>query len=408
MKRYIALLLAALMLLSACGTPVEERPVDEASTPSAVQIAQLVVIDQGSDPEKLRKIHEVYEADALAAYIEGYYGLASEIWDDCAIYMAENATDAFEITVFRLTEQADMASVGDCLAEYKLSRQGDFFGYNPEQAAIVADSLVVMDGDGRFAAVLICANASRAERAFFLALGAEYVPASDTDVEAEPSAQPSPETSPEPTPEESTEPSKYPSYWVKYTDPEIDDMRIYDTAPILGAWEAGSDEGLNKKEKKLYARCVELLDELITEGMSDYEKEWAVYQWLCENVEYDWRHYEIPNSAPRDSYRPYGALVNGTAVCLGYATAFQLLMELAGVECITVVGAAFGSREDHAWNMVKLDGEWYCVDATWDAGEREEPWYCNYFNVTSDWMARSDHQWDYEAYPIATAEDGGY
>ena len=44
----------------------------------------------------------------------------------------------------------------------------------------------------------------------------------------------------------------------------------------------------------------------------------------------------------------------------------QLLMDLAGVECITVVGASSGSTSDHAWNMVRLEGEWYCVDPTWD------------------------------------------
>ena len=404
MKRYIALLLAALMLLSACGTQSQSNQLTEGELPAADTVAQLVVIDLGSDPEKLREIHKAYDEAGLINYVEGFYGLASEAWDDCAIYMADNATNAFEITVFRLTEQADISSVGECLAEYKLSREGDFFGYNPEQAEIVADSAVVLDGEGRFAAVLICANADRAERAFLEAIGIEYIPeppASETDMELEASAQPIPEAS--------AEPSDYPNYWLKYTDPEIDDMSIYDTAPILAAWESGSDEGLNKKEKKLYQRCVELMDELIDEGMSDYEKEWAVYKWLCENVEYDWRHYEVPNSAPRDSYRPYGALVNGTAVCLGYATAFQLLMDMAGVECVTVVGAAFGSREDHAWNMVKLGNEWYCVDATWDAGGiKEYPAFCNYFNVTSDWMARSDHQWDYDAYPIATAEDGGY
>ena len=92
-------------------------------------------------------------------------------------------------------------------------------------------------------------------------------------------------------------------------------------------------------------------------------------------------------------------------MCLGFASTFQLLMDMAGVECLTVVGAAFDSREDHAWNMVRLDGEWYCVDATWDTGVPEGYW--SYFNVTSDYMAATDHQWDYASVPEATANDGG-
>lgn len=56
--------------------------------------------------------------------------------------------------------------------------------------------------------------------------------------------------------------------------------------------------------------------------------------------------------------------------------------------------------------MVRLNGEWYCVDATWDAG-KEKPARWSYFNVTSDWMADTDHQWDYASVPEATATDGG-
>ena len=60
--------------------------------------------------------------------------------------------------------------------------------------------------------------------------------------------------------------------------------------------------------------------------------------------------------------------------------------------------------------MVKLNGEWYCVDVTWDANGREQlgdiyEW--QYFNLTSDEMAAENHQWDYNAVPEATAEDRG-
>ena len=141
------------------------------------------------------------------------------------------------------------------------------------------------------------------------------------------------------------------------------------------------------------------------EKLTDYEKELAIYRWLTWNVAYDWSHQDHFQQPPRDSYTPYGALVKGEAVCLGFATAFQLLMDMLEVECITVVGAAFQSSENHAWNMVKLDGEWYCVDATWDIGRSPE--YYDYFNVTSDHMAKSDHQWDYVNTPMATATDFG-
>ena len=111
---------------------------------------------------------------------------------------------------------------------------------------------------------------------------------------------------------------------------------------------------------------------------------------------------------PREAYTPYGGLVDQMATCMGFATSLQLLLDMAGVECITVVGATLGSTGDHAWNMVRLDGEWYCVDATWDFQYWENtPPGWRFFNVTSDYMARTNHQWDYANTPEATAEGHG-
>ena len=51
----------------------------------------------------------------------------------------------------------------------------------------------------------------------------------------------------------------------------------------------------------------------------------------------------------------------------------------------------------------KIDGKWYCCDPTWDAGA----YGFGYFNASSDFMAMTGHQWDYEAYPVSVAEGDG-
>lgn len=197
----------------------------------------------------------------------------------------------------------------------------------------------------------------------------------------------------------------------QYVQPNQEDMSVYDTSAIVTAWAEGDPDRLSAYDRAIYDSAKDVLEDILQDDMGDFSKEAAIYEWVIQSVEYDWSHTDVMEETPRESYTPYGGLVNRTAVCLGYAATFQLLAELAGIECVTVVGAANSSADDHAWNQVRLGGEWYCVDVTWDWPYREEgtmngrEW--RYFNVTSDYMARTGHQWDYDNVPEATAEDHG-
>lgn len=65
----------------------------------------------------------------------------------------------------------------------------------------------------------------------------------------------------------------------------------------------------------------------------------------------------------------YGCLVDGEAVCEGYAKAFVLICSYYGIECMPVTGdttSGEGIVEPHMWNLVKLDGKWYHLDLTWN------------------------------------------
>lgn len=196
---------------------------------------------------------------------------------------------------------------------------------------------------------------------------------------------------------------------VRFTPPNEEDMSLYDTSAILAAWKARDPSALAGDDREIYDAAEAVLAEIMRDGMTDLEKETAAYGWLTDNVDYDWTLQDALAETDRRSYGPYGGLVNRAAVCLGFAASFQLLMDMSGVECITVVGACFNSTGDHAWNMVKLNGEWYCVDVTWDANGREQmgaDYAWRYFNVTSDEMGKN-HQWDYAGTPEAAAEDRG-
>ncbi len=101
---------------------------------------------------------------------------------------------------------------------------------------------------------------------------------------------------------------------------------------------------------------------------SDYEKEKYVHDKLLSKVSYD-GEAAINQSA-------YSALVNGKTVCAGYARAFQYLMQQLDIPCYYCGGY---SGENHAWNIVKLYGDYYNVDTTWDD---TTPYTYDYFNKT--------------------------
>ena len=149
-----------------------------------------------------------------------------------------------------------------------------------------------------------------------------------------------------------------------------------------------------------------VLKENVSSTMTEYQKELALHDYLVEHCEYS-------NGSPDNDneFRAYGALVEGQAVCNGYAEAMALLLSCAGVENQYVVGTADNEgrggsssdgdtehKENHAWNLVKVNGLWYHLDTTWDdpVGEQEVLSHA-YFNM-SDALMERDHTWDHEKY----------
>lgn len=93
--------------------------------------------------------------------------------------------------------------------------------------------------------------------------------------------------------------------------------------------------------------------EYLTTGMSDFEKEIMIIKWLVANCSYE-KGENWENSTA------YSCIVNGKAQCAGYADAFLQTAKACGLE------ARYVYNTTHAWNLVKLDGDWYHVDVTWE------------------------------------------
>jgi transglutaminase/protease-like cytokinesis protein 3 len=128
--------------------------------------------------------------------------------------------------------------------------------------------------------------------------------------------------------------------------------------------------------------------------MNDYEKEKTIHDYIVSNIAYD---TDLIN------YTAYDALTQGKAVCQGFSLLTYRMMQDVGIETRIVDGIAGG--ESHVWNEVKLDGEWYHLDTTWDDPipfVQGRVLY-SYFNVTDD-VLRKDHSWQSSSFPVASTD----
>ncbi len=149
----------------------------------------------------------------------------------------------------------------------------------------------------------------------------------------------------------------------------------------------------------------------ISADASEYDRIKAVYEYLIETVDYE--------EGVADSQNIYSALVGHASVCAGYARSTQYLLDRLGVFCIYVTGtAASGGQEpeDHAWNLVRCNGNWYCVDTTWgDPIFQQEEELLAPRDITYDYLCCTEeeisrtHTLDRRAdYPACTSEDLNY
>lgn len=144
-----------------------------------------------------------------------------------------------------------------------------------------------------------------------------------------------------------------------------------------------------------------LASTLFAQDMPQAEKLLRIHDHLV-NV----NRYNTANMDEAGNHLAYGALVKGSCVCQGYAEACLVLCQAAGIEAVYVPGDGInssGQLESHGWNAVKIDGNWYMIDITWDdpVGGEDILQY-TYFLVTNSFL-QADHRWVQNDYPICNS-----
>ncbi len=145
----------------------------------------------------------------------------------------------------------------------------------------------------------------------------------------------------------------------------------------------------------------------VTAASSDYDKALAAYRYVTENYTYD---YYMMSQTGNDLVHMFDSvlypdeinymLTYHKGVCFEYALTYQALCYVLGLDCYIVTGNAGGA---HAWNIVRVDGQWYQADPTWDAGNSTY----RYFLVSDQTMRSRTITPGYYDYPACPSNYAG-
>lgn len=159
---------------------------------------------------------------------------------------------------------------------------------------------------------------------------------------------------------------------------------VFNTAKIVGEAKMNYREAADLVEWKRYE-----LDAVVNKAMktiegagSETQRARRIHDYLIRSCTY--------NIGKDEKYAAtaYGCLVEREANCEGYAKAFNLLASKAGLKSVLITGKN-DKGENHAWNQVNIDGQWYNVDVTWDDTDVSGVIRNNYFLCDDESFGRT-------------------
>ena len=172
---------------------------------------------------------------------------------------------------------------------------------------------------------------------------------------------------------------------------------------VIVIWAISTYNGLVKEQQKVeeswaqvenvYQRRADLIPNLVqtvNRTSEKIEKYRIIHNWIVENVNYYSSSEDMSNIFfenydekflcqynTNTTQNIYGAIVKKQAICDGISDAFKYICNLCNLECVTVDGylGKFSDERYHAWNIVKIENDWYLVDCTWDLNNNGEKYF---------------------------------
>lgn len=209
---------------------------------------------------------------------------------------------------------------------------------------------------------------------------------------------------------------------LRYDHPELFWYKTFGYTPDrLKLYYGASAEEAASLQTRIESAAAEYLKG-ITDEMSAYDVALRIHLRVISSVDYDTialnKQKEEGGTAKDeiDYLRTIcGVFLNRAAVCEGYARAVQYLLQRCGVECAEAVGEIAEDGGGHAWNIVKIDGDYYYMDTTWDDSsntiQKVKSRDCGfaYFCITSEEVLRTrDTKGSPVEMPVCTATRANY
>ncbi len=178
---------------------------------------------------------------------------------------------------------------------------------------------------------------------------------------------------------------------------------------IVAAWKSGDLSGLSAQELEALKTAEAIVSRAKAAAETDTELEIALHDWITDHVQYCDSGTEIKDFRnPPRHLTAFGALLDGTANCQGYADGFYTLASLAGFQVDRM--CVHGDGVDHIVNTILLDGQWYVVDTTYDDYNDNVADVKNYHMLNAGKDFCQEYSWEpfLEHNPIADTTDENY
>ena len=166
---------------------------------------------------------------------------------------------------------------------------------------------------------------------------------------------------------------------------------------------------ITPEERSVQEAEIESAKQKIISSLSAPDDEWQteleIHDYIVDNCVYELSEPRLVCSSV------YGSLVNGRAACEGYSRAAKLLFDEVGIESALVSGISKnddGTEGPHMWNAVKINGDFYYLDCTWDdpvSEDGRDTRLYTYFNVTTKDISKTHSEFSYNFVCIDTQEN---